>query len=180
MQILALHEGEFILPVLLCFPHNNNWAELSKRIPSANKPRIQMAIPGTLRWKRERDEKAASYPKGVKSDVDYPYTGFLMSKEDDIYNMAHRKLEDPERDLLSRVLLRNFIKQQHGLQNSTRKRRKNTSGAGGGSSLAQVLSIKRHRNRRWYRPFHLFKLREETSGPGKILSLSHKGTLKYW
>lgn len=48
-------------------------------------------------------------PKQLKPDVDYPYTRFPILEERAIYRMAHIKLANPKRNLLSQVLLSNFM-----------------------------------------------------------------------
>lgn len=45
----------------------------------------------------------------LKPDVDYPYTRFPILEERAIYRMAHIKLANPKRNLLSQVLLSNFM-----------------------------------------------------------------------
>lgn len=48
-------------------------------------------------------------PRVLKPDVDYPYTRFPILEERAIYRMAHIKLANPKRNLLSQVLLSNFM-----------------------------------------------------------------------
>lgn len=48
-------------------------------------------------------------PRQLKPDVDYPYTRFPILEERAIYRMAHIKLANPKRNLLSQVLLSNFM-----------------------------------------------------------------------
>ncbi|KAF3761762.1 hypothetical protein M406DRAFT_281836 [Cryphonectria parasitica EP155] len=48
-------------------------------------------------------------PRLLKPDVDYPYTRFPILEERAIYRMAHIKLANPKRNLLSQVLLSNFM-----------------------------------------------------------------------
>ncbi|PSS03404.1 hypothetical protein BD289DRAFT_193123 [Coniella lustricola] len=45
----------------------------------------------------------------LRPDVDYPYTRFPILEERAIYRMAHIKLANPKRNLLSQVLLSNFM-----------------------------------------------------------------------
>lgn len=48
-------------------------------------------------------------PRQLRPDVDYPYTRFPILEERAIYRMAHIKLANPKRNLLSQVLLSNFM-----------------------------------------------------------------------
>lgn len=48
-------------------------------------------------------------PRLLRPDVDYPYTRFPILEERAIYRMAHIKLANPKRNLLSQVLLSNFM-----------------------------------------------------------------------
>lgn len=48
-------------------------------------------------------------PRLLKPDIDYPYTRFPILEERAIYRMAHIKLANPKRNLLSQVLLSNFM-----------------------------------------------------------------------
>ncbi|KUI53644.1 Protein zds1 [Cytospora mali] len=48
-------------------------------------------------------------PRVLKPDVDYAYTRFPILEERAIYRMAHIKLANPKRNLLSQVLLSNFM-----------------------------------------------------------------------
>ncbi|EON97179.1 putative telomere silencing protein [Phaeoacremonium minimum UCRPA7] len=45
----------------------------------------------------------------LRPDVDFPYTRFPILEERAIYRMAHIKLANPKRNLLSQVLLSNFM-----------------------------------------------------------------------
>lgn len=45
----------------------------------------------------------------LRPDIDYPYTRFPILEERAIYRMAHIKLANPKRNLLSQVLLSNFM-----------------------------------------------------------------------
>ena len=71
---------------------------------------------------KKKAEKEASGRKGhllrpseevvyrpLKPDVDYPWTRFPLLEERAIYRMAHIKLANPRRPLLSQVLLSNFM-----------------------------------------------------------------------
>lgn len=48
-------------------------------------------------------------PRQLRPDVDYPYSRFPILEERAIYRMAHIKLANPKRNLLSQVLLSNFM-----------------------------------------------------------------------
>lgn len=48
-------------------------------------------------------------PRQLRPDVDYSYTRFPILEERAIYRMAHIKLANPKRNLLSQVLLSNFM-----------------------------------------------------------------------
>ncbi|KAH8846184.1 hypothetical protein MCOR27_000726 [Pyricularia oryzae] len=48
-------------------------------------------------------------PRPMRPDIDYPYTRFPIVEERAIYRMAHIKLANPRRPLLSQVLLSNFM-----------------------------------------------------------------------
>jgi Activator of mitotic machinery Cdc14 phosphatase activation C-term len=80
---------------------------------------------GSSRRKSDRDDKPSKSknssgfrglspdpPRGSKSmqpDVDYNWTRFSILEERAIYRMAHMKLANPRRELLSQVLLSNFM-----------------------------------------------------------------------
>ncbi|KAL2150650.1 hypothetical protein VTH82DRAFT_7213 [Thermothelomyces myriococcoides] len=48
-------------------------------------------------------------PRPLRPDIDYPWTRFPIIEERAIYRMAHIKLANPRRPLLSQVLLSNFM-----------------------------------------------------------------------
>lgn len=48
-------------------------------------------------------------PRPMRPDIDYPFTRFPIVEERAIYRMAHIKLANPRRPLLSQVLLSNFM-----------------------------------------------------------------------
>lgn len=62
---------------------------------------------------KKQQQRAASPerapPRVLKPDVDYAYTRFPILEERAIYRMAHIKLANPKRNLLSQVLLSNFM-----------------------------------------------------------------------
>ncbi|ROW03635.1 hypothetical protein VPNG_07212 [Cytospora leucostoma] len=61
---------------------------------------------------KKQQQRAASPeppPRVLVPDVDYAYTRFPILEERAIYRMAHIKLANPKRDLLSQVLLSNFM-----------------------------------------------------------------------
>lgn len=61
---------------------------------------------------KKREQRALSPeppPRVLVPDVDYAYTRFPILEERAIYRMAHIKLANPKRDLLSQVLLSNFM-----------------------------------------------------------------------
>lgn len=62
---------------------------------------------------KKQQQRAASPerppPRVLKPDVDYHYTRFPILEERAIYRMAHIKLANPKRNLLSQVLLSNFM-----------------------------------------------------------------------
>ncbi|ROW03123.1 hypothetical protein VMCG_05681 [Cytospora schulzeri] len=62
---------------------------------------------------KKQHQRAASPerppPRVLKPDVDYAYTRFPILEERAIYRMAHIKLANPKRNLLSQVLLSNFM-----------------------------------------------------------------------
>lgn len=61
---------------------------------------------------KKHQQRAASPeppPRVLKPDIDYAYTRFPILEERAIYRMAHIKLANPKRNLLSQVLLSNFM-----------------------------------------------------------------------
>ncbi|KAL1835697.1 hypothetical protein VTJ49DRAFT_6204 [Mycothermus thermophilus] len=63
--------------------------------------------------KKDRDRPRTPDPmtpaRPLRPDIDYPWTRFPIIEERAIYRMAHIKLANPRRPLLSQVLLSNFM-----------------------------------------------------------------------
>jgi hypothetical protein len=61
---------------------------------------------------KKKDHRPASPdppPRPLRPDIDYAWTRFPIIEERAIYRMAHIKLANPRRPLLSQVLLSNFM-----------------------------------------------------------------------